>query len=297
MDRPKTTRPFRQRFLNGYDRSELRAEVEKVKPKRLSSLRRKYATWALGGALAFGGIGIPMKVGTMLKNADATSAASPRPPAPDEVSPEKTTTRQIASDLTTAQQIAKEVASGVSSGLTSAAQDVAQTVAPTAVAEKVAEAPLKLAVITEEVKRAFFQTEVPFGSIIYSEAKKNNLPPELVAAVAHTESQFVPTARSQAGAVGVMQLIPRTGRWLGASNLVDPAQNIMAGAKYLRYLTDRFGGNTQEAVAAYNAGEGNVRRFGGIPPFRETRDYVQRVLHFQQDLGDRLQSHLASLTQ
>jgi len=152
-------------------------------------------------------------------------------------------------------------------------------------------------VITDEVRRAFFQTQVPFGSIIFNEAKKNNLPPELVAAVVHTESKFVPTARSGAGAIGLMQLVPRTGRWLGAQNLTDPSQNIMAGAKYLRYLVDRFNGNTQKAIAAYNAGEGNVRRFNGVPPFRETRNYVTRVQDFQRDLGGRLDNHIAELTQ
>lgn len=283
----KTSRPFQQRFLDGYDRHELRDEVQKVKPKRGSSLRKKYATWALGGALAIGGMGIPLKVGNMLKNTHAPSAAQ-RPP---EGEPEKATTRQIAGDLNAAQRIASEVASGV----TSAVQDVAQTVAPVKVAETVAEAPKKLAVMTEDVKRAFFQSQIPFGSLIYNEAKKNDLPPELVAAVVHTESKFVPTARSPAGAVGLMQLVPRTGRWLGAKNLTDPAQNVQAGAKYLRYLTDRFGGNTQKAIAAYNAGEGNVRRFGGVPPFRETRNYVSRVETFQRDLGDRLDSHVASL--
>jgi soluble lytic murein transglycosylase-like protein len=85
-----------------------------------------------------------------------------------------------------------------------------------------------------------------------------------------------------------MQLAPSTGRWLGANNLSDPAQNIQAGAKYLRYLTDRFAGDQQKALAAYNAGEGNVRRFNGIPPFRETQTYVQRVRSFQQDLGSRV---------
>ena len=69
----------------------------------------------------------------------------------------------------------------------------------------------------------------------------------------------------------------------------------MAGAKYLRYLTDRFGGDQQKAIAAYNAGEGAVRRFGGIPPYRETRDYVQRVRSFQQDLGAQLQNHVAEV--
>src|SRR5206468_172747 len=145
------------------------------------------------------------------------------------------------------------------------------------------ETPKRVADVAEQVKENFFKKEIPFGSIIYNEAKKNNLPPELVAAVVHTESKFVPTARSGAGAVGLMQLVPRTGRWLGATNLTDPGQNVMAGAKYLRYLVDRFGGNTTKAVAAYNAGEGNVRRFGGVPPFRETRNYVNRVQDFQRD--------------
>ena len=283
---PKTSRPFRQRFLDGYDRSELRDEVQKVKPQRSSGLRKKYASWALGGALAIGGMGIPLKVGSMLKHVESTSVAQ----TPDG-EPEKTTTRQIANDLQAAQRIATEVAGGVTGGVTQAAQDIAKTVtAPVA-------APEKLKVVTDDVKQAFFRTQVPFGSIIYNEAKKNNLPPELVAAVAHTESKFKPTARSGAGAVGLMQLVPRTGRWLGAQNLTDPTQNVMAGAKYLRYLLDRFNGNTQKAVAAYNAGEGNVRRFGGVPPFRETRNYVSRVQDFQRDLNERLENHVADMAQ
>jgi soluble lytic murein transglycosylase-like protein len=293
---PETRRPFRQRFLDGYDRHELREEVQKVKPRRLSGLRKKYATWALGGALAIGGMGIPLKVGKMLTQTQPTAAQ--RAPEPERATaPEKATTRQIADDMSAAQKITTAVATGVTEGVNNAAQDVTQAVAPAAVAQQVSEAPQKLTMMTDEVKEAFFRTQVPFGSIIFNEAKKNNLPPELVAAVVHTESKFVPTARSGAGAVGLMQLVPRTGRWLGARNLTDPAQNIMAGAKYLRYLTDRFNGNTQKAIAAYNAGEGNVRRFGGVPPFRETRNYVSRVAGFQKDLGARLDNHVADLAQ
>jgi soluble lytic murein transglycosylase-like protein len=109
----------------------------------------------------------------------------------------------------------------VASGVTGAASEVANTVSPAVVAQVVAEAPKALAAITDQAKEAFFKKEIPFGSIIYSEAMKNDLPPELVAAVVHTESRFVPTARSQAGAIGLMQLVPRTGRWLGARNLSD----------------------------------------------------------------------------
>ena len=73
MSKPKTSRPYQERFLDGFDRSQLRQEVQKVKPRRLSGLRRKYAGWALGASLALGGIGIPLKVGSMLQSADANA--------------------------------------------------------------------------------------------------------------------------------------------------------------------------------------------------------------------------------
>ena len=281
MNELKTSRPFQERFLDGFDRSELRNEVQKVKPRRLSGLRRKYAGWALGASLALGGIGIPLKVTNLLQSPAPKAHANPDAAIEKPVPDPPDTTNEIANDLATAKQIADQVTGGV----TGAVHDVASTVASTP--SQVAEAPKAIASVAEQVRQRFFQKEVPFGGIIYDEAKKNDLPPELVAAVVHTESKFVPTARSNRGAVGLMQLVPTTGRWLGASNLNDPAQNIQAGAKYLRYLTDRFSGDQQKAIAAYNAGEGNVRRFHGVPPFRETRNYVQRVRSFQQDLGAR----------
>jgi len=287
MTEPKTSRPFQERFLDGFDRSQLRQEVQKVKPRKLSGLRRKYAGWALGASLALGGIGIPMKMGNMLQSADANARRAPQPiEQPVQPATQADAGAQISGDLATAKQIADQVAGGITSGVTGAVQDVAKTV--TAAPAQVAQAPTAIANVAEQVKQQFFKKEVPFGGIIYDEAKKNDLPPELVAAVVHTESKFVPTARSNRGAVGLMQLVPKTGRWLGANNLNDPAQNIQAGAKYLRYLTDRFSGDQQKAIAAYNAGEGNVRRFHGVPPFKETRNYVQRVRSFQQDLGARV---------
>jgi soluble lytic murein transglycosylase-like protein len=281
MNELKTSRPFQERFLDGFDRSELRNEVQKVKPRRLSGLRRKYAGWALGASLALGGIGIPLKVSNLLQSADAKAHANPEATVEKPVPDPPDTKAQIANDLATAKQIADQVSGGV----TGAVNDVATTVA--SAPAQVAQAPQAIANVAEQVKQRFFQKEVPFGGIIYDEAKKNDLPPELVAAVVHTESKFVPTAHSSRGAVGLMQLVPTTGRWLGASNLNDPAQNIQAGAKYLRYLTDRFSGDQQKAIAAYNAGEGNVRRFNGVPPFKETRNYIQRVRSFQHDLGAR----------
>jgi soluble lytic murein transglycosylase-like protein len=281
MNELKTSRPFQERFLDGFDRSELRNEVQKVKPRRLSGLRRKYAGWALGASLALGGIGIPLKVSNLLQSADAKAHTNPEATVEKPVPDPPDTKAQIANDLATAKQIADQVSGGV----TGAVNDVATTVA--SAPAQVAQAPQAIANVAEQVKQRFFQKEVPFGGIIYDEAKKNDLPPELLAAVVHTESKFVPTARSNRGAIGLMQLVPNTGRWLGASNLNDPAQNIQAGAKYLRYLTDRFSGDQQKAIAAYNAGEGNVRRFNGVPPFRETRNYIQRVRSFQHDLGAR----------
>jgi len=285
MSEIKTNRPFQERFLDGFDRAQLREEVQKIKPRRLSRLGRKYAGWALGASLALGGIGIPLKVGKMLQSAEASARRQPSTTAEKPID-SQIVDAQIATDLSTAKQIADQVAGGITGGVSSAVQDVSRTV--TSAPAQVAQAPQAIANAAEGVRQRFFRREVPFGGIIYDEAMKNDLPPELVAAVVHTESKFVPTARSGRGAVGLMQLVPRTGRWLGANNLNDPAQNIQAGAKYLRYLTDRFSGDQQKAIAAYNAGEGNVRRFNGVPPFRETRNYIQRVRNFQQDLGARV---------
>jgi len=290
MTVPKTSRPFRERFLDGFDRSELQREVQRVKPKRgLSGFRKRAASWGLGATLALGGLGIPLKMG---HGATGKTAPQPEPSAAD-------TSTGIANDLSTANEIANQVATGVQ-GAVSTVADTAQAapaavaVAPAAMADAARAATDVTGSAVETAKEAFFAREVPFGQIIYSEAKKNDLPPELVAAVAHTESKFVPTARSNRGAVGLMQLVPKTARWLGArGSLTDPTQNIMAGAKYLKYLTDRFDGNTQKAIAAYNAGEGNVRRFGGVPPFRETRNYVKKVAGFQQDLAQQFQGAVA----
>ncbi|MGZ7079507.1 MAG: lytic transglycosylase domain-containing protein [Thermoanaerobaculia bacterium] len=274
----KTSRPFEERFLNGYDRSQLRQEVQKA--KRMKGLKKKYATWALGASLAFGGIGAPLK---MIHDAKGTAEVGGQRAASEVAD------TGITSDLQQAKSIAEQVAGGVQAaaqGVESVTSSPLATVAqaPQKIAEAVVDAPQKLAAVTDVVKEQFFKTQVPFGSIIFSEARKQNISPELVAAVVHTESKFQPTARSQRGAMGLMQLVPATGRWMGATNLMNPAQNISAGTKYLRYLSDRFGGDEQKMIAAYNAGEGNVRRFNGVPPFRETRQYVSKVNSFQADL-------------
>jgi hypothetical protein len=125
-------------------------------------------------------------------------------------------------------------------------------------------------------KEDFFRTEIPYGSIIYQEALRNNLSPELVAAVVSAESDFRPLLVSEKKAQGLMQIVPQTAGMLGCGNPFNPAENVAAGARYLRYLLDRFG-DQRTALAAYNAGEGNVERFGGVPPFPETIEYLERV--------------------
>lgn len=127
-------------------------------------------------------------------------------------------------------------------------------------------------------KEAFFRSQVPYGDIIYREASKNRLSPELVAAVIESESDFRPRLISNKNARGLMQIVPETGRLMGCDDPFDPEANIAAGTKYLRYLFDRFG-DQKLALAAYNAGEGNIERFGGIPPFPETINYLERVTH------------------
>lgn len=125
-------------------------------------------------------------------------------------------------------------------------------------------------------KESYFSTHVPFGAIIFREARKNALPPELVAAMVHTESDFRPGLVSHKAAQGLMQIVPATAALLGVDDPFDPEKNIAAGTRYFRYLLDRFDDETM-ALAAYNAGEGNVARYGGIPPFAETRDYISKV--------------------
>lgn len=151
----------------------------------------------------------------------------------------------------------------------------------------------EMARINGAIRREFFANAMPYGDIIHEKAVKYDVDPALVAAVIEQESKFHRTARSSVGARGLMQLMPRTGRWLGARNLYDPAQNVDAGVKYIKYLQQRFNGNVKKTIAAYNAGEGNVKRYNGIPPFRETQTYVRRVMSNYQKRNAQLRDFSA----
>lgn len=118
-----------------------------------------------------------------------------------------------------------------------------------------------------------------WASLVETAAAAHRLDPALVAAVIRVESNWQPRALSPKGARGLMQLMPATARRLGVTKAFDPAQNVTGGVRYLSLLADRFGEHEVEKVlAAYNAGEGAVEEYEGVPPYRETRDYVRKVL-------------------
>ena len=117
-----------------------------------------------------------------------------------------------------------------------------------------------------------------YDSYIRASAERNGVDPALMKAMMHTESAFNPNARSPVGAQGLMQLMPATARRFKVSNPWNPADNIEGSAKYIAWLMRRFNNNVEHAVAGYNAGEGNVDKYGGIPPFKETRNYVKSVM-------------------
>lgn len=120
----------------------------------------------------------------------------------------------------------------------------------------------------------------PFAATVQRAAIYYQLPAELIWAVMKVESNFRDQAVSRVGARGLMQLMPRTAAAIGISDPLDPDQNILAGAYYLRHLANRFGGDIYFTLAAYNAGPGTVRRYGGIPPYPETLNYIRKVLTY-----------------
>jgi soluble lytic murein transglycosylase-like protein len=128
------------------------------------------------------------------------------------------------------------------------------------------------------------QRTTAYDSLIEEHASRHGVRTDLVRAVIQAESAFNPAARSVKGAMGLMQLMPATAVAYGVTNAFDPAENIRAGVAYLRGLLDRYSQNEELALAAYNAGPTAVEKYGKVPPYRETRDYVAKI---QKNAGSR----------
>jgi soluble lytic murein transglycosylase-like protein len=122
----------------------------------------------------------------------------------------------------------------------------------------------------------------PYDGMIAQAAQRYGVDPAVLHGLIQQESGFDPNSRSSAGAVGLTQLMPGTASSMGVANPLDPAESIEGGARYLGQLMAQFGGNTTDALAAYNAGPGAVQQYGGVPPYAETQSYVTKVLGYAE---------------
>lgn len=124
-----------------------------------------------------------------------------------------------------------------------------------------------------------------YDDLIARASEKYGVDPTFIKAIICKESKFNPKAGSGAGAKGLMQMMPATAKALGVKDRTNPEQNVMAGTKYMAQLLKQYDGDETLALAAYNAGPGNVRKYGGVPPFKETQDYIPKVLAYQAEFA------------
>ena len=139
-------------------------------------------------------------------------------------------------------------------------------------------------------------TSSELDSIFEDAANTYGVSSIILKSIAKAESGFNPSAVSSAGAVGIMQLMPSTAAALGVSNSYDARENIMGGAKYISQLLSNYQGNISLALAAYNAGSANVDKYGGIPPFTETQNYVKKVLSYMEEFGSAVSNTVSSVS-
>jgi soluble lytic murein transglycosylase-like protein len=165
------------------------------------------------------------------------------------------------------------------------------TASPPATSAASVEAPSAMATATPAAASSSSST---YDAPIAQAAARHGIDPALLHGLIQQESGFDPNARSSSGALGLTQLMPGTASSLGVSNPLDPLQSIEGGARYLSEMLSRFGGNTAEALAAYNAGPGAVSRYGGVPPYAETQDYVSKVMGYANAYRQTLSAPAAS---
>jgi soluble lytic murein transglycosylase-like protein len=157
-----------------------------------------------------------------------------------------------------------------------ALQNATTNASPTAFSSLAASTPATTTASASSTSSAL-PAGTPYAAEITAAATANRVDPALLAGLVKQESGFNPNAGSGAGARGLTQLMPSTAAGLGVSNVLDPVQSLNGGAKYLKQQLDTFGGDVTKALAAYNAGPGAVQRFGGVPPYAETQNYVRIV--------------------
>ena len=157
-----------------------------------------------------------------------------------------------------------------------------QKILDSSMSEKLQNTPFSNKVFSSDLVNPVSSNSNDIDSLIEQYSAKNGLDSAFVKAVIKQESGFQPNATSHCGAMGLMQLMPATANSLGVKDAYDPEQNIAGGKKYLKGLLDRFGGDKSLALAAYNAGPNAVAKYNGIPPYKETQNYVKNIMSMYQ---------------